>query len=319
MSEHDRAAFLGSVPLLAGRSDDDLLGLARWVRPRKVADGEVLWSQGAEGRELAFVLEGTLAASLEVPGDRAVEMGRVSTGDVLGEICALDGAGHTMTVRAKGPATVLVLGRHDFDALLARSDPTAFELRRRLAAEFARRLRNQLARLAATLGGDSPETGFEPPHLERCGPADSGYLSRMGVFHDFDPVALWSFLTLGTYAMCPPGTTLLAEGSPSSACYLTINGAVEKVLVRGERRVRVGLAGPGKAFGYEGLVDGRPSPYTATTRERTLLLVIQHDRFAALFEREDTIARMFLDVLLRDLTATLRITLRPHARLAASL
>jgi CRP-like cAMP-binding protein len=140
----------------------------------------------------------------------------------------------------------------------------------------------------------------------------------MATFHDFDPVALWGFLTSGRYVQCPPGQTLLAEGAPSTAYYLTINGAVEKVLVRGEWRIRVGLAGPGKAFGYESLVDGHPSPVTAITRERALLLVLQRDLFGQLFNGEDPVSRGFLDVIQNDLTAALRETLRPCARLAAS-
>jgi CRP-like cAMP-binding protein len=141
----------------------------------------------------------------------------------------------------------------------------------------------------------------------------------MATFNDFDGLALWAFLTSGSYARCPRGRTLLAEGAPSTACYLTINGAVERVLVRGDRRIRVGLAGPGKAFGYEGLIDGLPSPVTAITRERTLLLVLPRDPFEYLFNGEDAGSRVFLDVLRRDLVATVRQTLRPHARLAASL
>ena len=140
----------------------------------------------------------------------------------------------------------------------------------------------------------------------------------MATFHDFDPLALWGFLTSGRYVRCPPGRTLLAEGAPSTAYYLTINGAVEKVLVRGDRRIRVGLAGPGKAFGYESLIDGRPSPVTAITRERALLLVVPRDLFEQLFNGEDAVSRVFLDVIQRDLMATLRQTLRPCARLAAS-
>src|SRR5207247_5775306 len=102
------------------------------------------------------------------------------------------------------------------------------------------------------------------------------------------------------------------------ACYLTINGAVEKVLVRGDRRIRVGLAGPGKAFGYESLVDGRPSPVTAITRERALLLVLPRDPFEQLFNGKDAVSRAFLDVIQRDLVATLPQPVRPHARPAAS-
>jgi hypothetical protein len=121
--------------------------------------------------------------------------------------------------------------------------------------------------------------------LEDCRAPDSKYIRRMTTFHDFEPVALWGFLTSGHYVMCPPGRLLLAEGVSSPAYHPTINGAVEQVLVRGTRPIRVGLAGPGKAFGYEGLIDGRPAPLTAIARERALLLVVPRDLFAQLFRR----------------------------------
>jgi CRP-like cAMP-binding protein len=228
-----------------------------------------------------------------------------------------------MSVRVTETATVLALGRVDFAALLAPQDPSAFRLKRRLASLFTARLRNQLRHLAVSLGGEVAGPPAEDAarafaELEYCSPPDSKYVRRMATFHDFDSLALWGFLTSGRYARCPPGRMLLAEGTPSTACYLTINGAVEKVLFRGDRRIRVGLAGPGKAFGYESLIDGRPSPVTAITRERALLLVLPRDPFEQLFNGEDAVSRVFLDVIHRDLVATLRQTLRPHARLAAS-
>jgi len=42
------------------------------------------------------------------------------------------------------------------------------------------------------------------------------------------------------------------------------------------------------------------------------------DEAVALFNGEDAVSRVFLDVIQRELVATLRQTLRPHARLAAS-
>jgi CRP-like cAMP-binding protein len=318
MSELETVSLLASVPLFEGRDEDDLLELARVLRRRKSAQGDVLWSRGDHARELLFVVEGEVTVSLPAPGRRMVEIAKAGPGDVLGEIGVLDGGEHTMTVRASEPTVVLALSRHDFAGLLARPDPTSFELKRRLATQFTARLRNQLEQLARSMG-DGPLVAAGPvAALEPSGPPDSRYLSHLATFHDFDPVALWGFLTSGSYAMCPAGSTLLAEGEPSAACYLTINGAVEKVLIRGDQRVRVGLAGPGKAFGYESLIDKGPSAVTAITRERTLLLVLARDPFEQLYNRNDTIARLFLDVLLRDLVATVRLTLRPHARLAAS-
>ena len=322
MSDRATVDFLATVPLLEGREEADLVELARVMRRRTVREGEMLWRQGDEGREMVFIVEGAVSAALGVPGDREVEIGRAGPGEMVGEIALLDGGEHTMSVQATETATVLALGRPDLAALLTSRNPSAFRLKRRLASLLTARLRNQLGHLAFSLG-DEPagpaEDGARPPaELEYCGAPDSGYVRRMATFHDFEPVALWGFLTSGSYAMCAPGRTLLAEGAPSSAYYLTIKGAVEKVLIRGNRRIRVGLAGPGRAFGYESLIDGSPSPVTAVTRERALLLVLPRDPFEQLFNGEDAVSHVFLDVIQREIVATVRQTLRTHARLAAS-
>jgi CRP-like cAMP-binding protein len=323
MSDPETVAFLATVPLLEGTDEADLVELARVLRRRTVRAGEMLWRQGDEAREMVFILDGAASASLNLNGNRAVEIGRAGPGDVVGEIGLLDGRGHSMSVRVTATATVLALGRLDFAALLAGQRPSAFALKRRLASLLTARLRAQLRHLAGSLGGEltgppAEDAAEALEDLERSGPPDSRYVRRMTTFHDFDPLALWAFLTSGRYVRCPPGRTLVVEGAPSTAYYLTINGAVEKVLIRGARRIRVGLAGPGKAFGYEGLIDGSPSPITAITRERALLLVLPRDLFDRLFHGEDAVSRGFLDVIQKELTATLRETLRPCARLAAS-
>jgi CRP-like cAMP-binding protein len=323
MSDHQIVDFLATVPLLEGREEADLVELARVMRRRTVREGEILWRQGDAAREVVFVVDGTISASLQVPGDRTVEIGRAGRGEMVGEIGLLDGQGHTMGVRVAEPATLLTLGRMDFAALLAGQRPSAFSLKRRLASLFIARLRNQLLHLAVSLAGEIavPRAATAArmfADLEECRPPDSKYMRRMATFHDFDPLALWGFLTSGGYVRCPPGRTVLAEGAPSMAYFLTINGAVEKVLIRGNRRIRVGLAGPGQAFGYESLIDGQPSPVTAITRERAVLLVVPRDLFVRLFNGEDAVSRVLLDVIQRDLLTTLRQTLRPAARLAAS-
>jgi len=323
MSERETIDFLATVPLLEGRDEADLTQLARIARRRTVRAGEILWRQGDEAREMVFVVDGAVSASLHVPGDRSVEIGHAGPGDVVGEIGMLDGGGHTMSVRVTKTATVLALGRTDFAALLTGRHPAAFALRRRLAALSTARLRNQLQHLAQSLAGGAPAPPTEDAEwaladLEECAPPDSQYVRRMATFHDFEPVALWGFLTSGRYVRCPPGRVLLTEGSPSPAYYLTINGAVEKVLVRGDCRIRVALAGPGTAFGYEDLIDGGGSPFGAISRERALLLVLPRDQFDRLFNGEGAGSRVFLDVIQRDLVTSLRQTLRPHARLAAS-
>ena len=67
------------------------------------------------------------------------------------------------------------------------------------------------------------------------------------------------------------------------------------------------------------MIDGGPSPVTAITRERTLVLALPTAAFERLFSGEQPESHVFLDVIHRDLVGSLRQALRPHARLAVSL
>jgi CRP-like cAMP-binding protein len=319
MSDVATADFLAEVPLFEGFERAALETLATVVRRRQVGADQVLWRQGEEAREMFLVLEGAVAEILGLPGGRTTEVGLASRGQTLGEVELLDGVGHPTGARAASDATLLSLGRLGFTDLLAGRDATAFTFRRRLACQFTTRLRTELGLVADALGGKvAGPTGDDAvrtfSELEERPAPDSAYVRRMASFHGVDPLALWGFLTSGRNVYCPPGRVLLAEGATPPAYYLTINGAVEKVLIRGHRRLRVGLAGPGKAFGGEALIDGLPSPLTAVARERSLLLVIPSGIFERLFRGEDAVSRVFLEVVLRDLANVLREALRPYAR-----
>jgi CRP-like cAMP-binding protein len=315
----ETVAFLSSVPLLDGVPEPELAELARIVHRRDAPAGEVLWHEGDEAVGMFLIVEGEVSASLRLPGERAVEIVRMGPGEALGEIPLLDGGRHSAEAKVTQPATLLSLSRAEFAALVSRRHPTAFALKRRIAHVSCGRIRRHLAGLARSLGGGPADETELHHELEPCDPPDSEYVQRLANFRSFDSLALWGFLNAGRFSHCPAHRTLVAEGAHSTACYLTVNGAVEKVIIRGGRRIRVGLAGPGLAFGYESLIDGAPSPVTATTRERTLLLVLPRPAFERLFNGEGAESHVFLDVIHRDLMGSLRQALRPHARLASSL
>ena len=318
----DAVAFLATVPLLDGVPPATLEALARVLRRREVAAGEVLWREGDEAEAMLLVVDGRVSVSLRLPGDRAVEVSARGRRARCSARCRCSTAAGTRPRRARA-------SRRACSRSVARTSPPSSPgaIRPRSPSSDASRgvacarLRQQLAGLAASLGGGAAAevAAAAPADLEFCGAPNSAYVRRFATFRAFDSLALWGFLTAGRFARCPAGRTLVAEGSRSPACYLTINGAVEKVIVRGGRRIRVGLAGPGQAFGYESLIDGGPSPVTAATRERTLLLVLPQEAFERLFNGETNISHVFLDVIHRDLMAALRQALRPHARLASSL
>src|SRR4051794_17787786 len=234
----DTASFLASAPLLAGLGESDLAELAGLLRPRDLATDEHLWREGDEATALHLVAQGHVSVSLHLLGKRETTVAGMGPGEVLGEVPLLDGGRHSGTARATEPTRVLQLNRTDFNALIARRHPAAFALKRRLAGIACARLRAQLGVLAGSLGGGAAEPlEHLRADLEPSGPPDSSYVRRLADFRAFEPLALWGFLTAGRYARCPAGRTLIAEGEASSACYVTMNGAVEKVIARGGRRI----------------------------------------------------------------------------------
>src|SRR4051794_22353200 len=100
MSDRQTVEFLATVPLLEGREETELVELARVMRRRTVREGEVLWRQGDAAREMVFIVEGAVSASLRLPGGRAVEIGRAGPGQLAGEAGLVDGKGHMLSVRA---------------------------------------------------------------------------------------------------------------------------------------------------------------------------------------------------------------------------
>jgi CRP-like cAMP-binding protein len=316
MSEHAAIEELAAAPIFAGFAREELAELARVMRRRTMAVGDVLWQQGSEAKGMALVVEGRVAVTLRLPGDRQVELADVGPAETIGELPLIDGGPHSATARATEAGSLLLFNRVDFLPFVSRDDPSAFAIKRRFAAVTVARLRRQLEYLASTLGPADPDPVTVPAELDRGGAPDSTYLGRMATFRAVEPQALEALLGVGRVVGCARGITLEQEGGPSAAFRMVINGAIEKVLVRGDRRIRVGLAGPGQAFGYEGLVDGQPAPATAIARERALLLEIPGDAFTSLFGGLDAASLAFLDIVNRDTAEWLRRAMRPQAQLA---
>jgi len=321
----DRAAFLVGVPLFAGIPVNELEEVARVMAAVELEPGDVLFGQGEEADGLHVLERGLVQACRRLPGESELEYARLGPGDVLGEIPLLDGGLRSGTVRALEPTTALLLARPDFTALVSRLHPTAFAIKRQILRLASSRLRITHARLAELLGGVAPAApdgekprGADPEDLPEGRLPDPAYVLRLPFFRSFGQPEFTQLVESSRLAVVAAGRAILSEGAPATTCYVTLNGAVEEVIRRGDESVRVRLCGPGWAFGYAGLIDGQASSLSVVTRERALLLVVSAGRFETLFNGGTISSYAFFNAIERDLMTALRQAQAPHARLAAA-
>jgi len=296
------------VPLFAELTADELHDLAAVMQPIELAPGQLLWRQGQAADALHLIRGGRIDIYLRQPGGTEVHLTTLGPGEVIGEVPLIAGGTRSATARALDQARLWSLSRVDFAALTLRRSPTALALRRRICAVACARLRGRYQQLANSLPSDLPPGASEPPtaaQLTRSAPPDD-YLSNLAFFRDFAADQLRSLVERSQLFMIPRRRVLEHEGDAPRGCYVTLNGAVEMTIERGRHRIPIGLAGPGRAFSYVGLIDGKAAPVTVRTRELSLLLRIAPDPFAGYFHGATAESRALFDAIERDLMGALR-------------
>lgn len=108
MTDRPTAADLGALPFLAGLSESTVGRLAAVAARRTLADGDTLFEQGGEPRDMYLVTRGRLALRVS-DGDRWITVQSVEAPDVLGWSALRESPRWLTTARALGPSEVVAL------------------------------------------------------------------------------------------------------------------------------------------------------------------------------------------------------------------
>lgn len=249
MPEHDLASFLGQTALFAPLSSAHREMVSRRLVARQLTAGEELLREGAPGRSMYLVAEGTLEV-LDAGGAAAERQTRIARFGVVGEMGVLTGERRNATVRAVDDALVLRLGADDLDALAA----TDAALQSALAKVLLRGLEQAQIRRALHRGelfgatsGDarrSLERYLEPRRLQR-------------------------------------GEVLFESGSVSDCAFVVVSGRLRVQTAAGER---VAELGHGEIVGEMGLLTDQVRGTTVCAARDTLVAVLRRDDFWAFVE-----------------------------------
>jgi len=95
--------------------------------PREFEDGQVIFNEGDDSREMYIVVSGCVAVSKKVE-DGEILLAELKKGDFVGEMSLLESVPRSATARTKGKTKLLVIHPGGF-LLKIRRDPTfAFEM-----------------------------------------------------------------------------------------------------------------------------------------------------------------------------------------------
>ena len=133
--------FLRQVSLFEDLGHWDLLRVARIVHEREYSDGEYICEDGRPGAALFVVRRGVVEVVKRGAGARDVPLALLEPPASFEESAAIGtGVIRWFSVRARGPVSLLALGKSDLDALIVNFPVLANKVLIRLAGIMAARL-----------------------------------------------------------------------------------------------------------------------------------------------------------------------------------
>jgi CRP-like cAMP-binding protein len=111
------------------------------------------------------------------------------------------------------------------------------------------------------------------------------FLPLLPFFRDFHPGEIERLLSFGKILARPRRSRLYQAGSPATSAYLVIRGSVECSVRRGGE-LQLSVIGPGRICGANEMISRRDRKTGAGTRTGALLLELDREAFAQLFNGE---------------------------------
>jgi len=142
---------LHGIKLFRGLSDADRAHVVAAMQRRSVRSGERVFGQGEAGDTMLVVIDGILRVEVTDHQGHTATVGKVDTGEVVGEMAVVDPAPRSASVVAATDCLLLEMSRADLIALRRTSPTAAAAVVGGVISDVTRRLRNVNKRIDAEL------------------------------------------------------------------------------------------------------------------------------------------------------------------------
>ena len=218
----DLAAELAQISLFAGLEPGELAALAQHAFVRKLARGQILFTEGEPSEHLFLVRSGRLRVFVASSRGEELVLSVVGPGESLGELSVLDRQPRSATVDALEPAELIALAGADARQLLDTNQQALHAVAVALAAGM-RRLSGTAAdlvfldlprRLAKLLLAEA-QAGADGTLVSQLAMSQTGVAARLGVTRQSLNRAMSTLVNRGWITL--EGTTVRLDDAASLA------------------------------------------------------------------------------------------------------
>ena len=130
---NDIAKMIANSSLGKELSDGEVEVLGGLMQERALADGEFLFEDGMSDDSLHVILTGKVEVVKRTGDDNYASLAVLREGELAGELSFIDGATHTVGLRALCETKVLSLARKDFEGIVDSNPQLVYKVMRAVA------------------------------------------------------------------------------------------------------------------------------------------------------------------------------------------
>ena len=307
--------FLREIPLFTGLDTMALAEVQLVAQPFFAKAGDILFRQGDEADGMYLLKDGEVRITRCQPGGDGLELARLGRGAVIGERGLLDRGRRSATATPTQACSGYFISFKRFDLLRANCGRAAFVVMNRFVNEVVSRTRRLLAEVIDVVEStpdlavgtrQRTEPGSQTPGPEALPSPE--VMARIPFFSRLGPEELKQFAAPLKLRSLPRNTLLFRKGDPSGECLIVVRGALALSVESGGRFVQFSVLGPGRMAGELALLDAQPQPLDCRTREETLVLAMDSERFEVLRQGGGAAAFKFFEAVADGAVALLRKT-----------
>ena len=130
---NDKAKLINTSALGAELSDGDVEILSNLMHERQLADDEFLFEDGMNDDSLHVILAGKVEVVKRTGDDNFASLAVLRDGELAGELSFIDGAPHTVGLRALCETRILSLTRESFEGIIDSNPQLVYKVMRAVA------------------------------------------------------------------------------------------------------------------------------------------------------------------------------------------